>query len=569
MAGRRIAARALPRVAARVRPRSATDERLVTLVRRGDLGAFEALYDRHARELLAFCVYILGSRDDAEDALQSTFASAYRALLADQREVDLRPWLFSIARNAALTILRKRRETSEIHDVAAYGEDPATRAEQRESLREVLATVRELPERQRTALVLAELHGLSHTEIGTVLEVAPEKVKSYVYQARSSLLSERSAREVDCAEIRGELAEARGAALLRARLRRHLRSCEGCREYAAELSTRRGRLGALFPLLPTVALKRRVLDAVSGDAANAGAFAGGSLAGVSAVGVGTELAGAGAKVLVTKLLVGVAGVALGTGAGTLALSAAATTGRQAGAHSTNALVRTPARRDGAASRSQGEVPAGSAPVKGTPSFSGASGLTDAPRSRANRPSVPRAAGHAGVAGVQAGKSAEAHGKSTEAHGSSAEAHGKSEESHGKSEEAHARGVGRPGAMGKGGLGHGNSEAAHGKSGAGRQDGSAPGAGAKSHAGGAASAPGAQHAPRGATDSGSAADLGTGGSAVNKSTSAPNEGSPTHGRPPTPQPAAPLDSGAAPGASSEKGASAQGAHGASAAYAQTP
>ena len=67
----------------KVRLALASDEWLVACVRRGDTAAFEALYDRHVRELLGFCVYMLSSRQDAEDAVQATFTSAYRALRAD------------------------------------------------------------------------------------------------------------------------------------------------------------------------------------------------------------------------------------------------------------------------------------------------------------------------------------------------------------------------------------------------------------------------------------------------------------------------------------------------------
>src|SRR4030088_2440700 len=91
------------------RLRFAADDRLMSFVRRGDSAAFEILYDRHASELLSFCVYMLGSRQDAEDAVQATFASAYRTLNAGARDLALRPWLFTVARNACLSILRKRR----------------------------------------------------------------------------------------------------------------------------------------------------------------------------------------------------------------------------------------------------------------------------------------------------------------------------------------------------------------------------------------------------------------------------------------------------------------------------
>ncbi|MEA2252544.1 MAG: hypothetical protein QOG70_2786, partial [Solirubrobacteraceae bacterium] len=90
------------------------DEQLVARVRTGDAAAFEAIYDRYHGHLLAFCRHMLGSRDEAEDALQHTFASAYRALRGDGAELCLRPWLYTIARNRCLSVLRVRREEAEI-----------------------------------------------------------------------------------------------------------------------------------------------------------------------------------------------------------------------------------------------------------------------------------------------------------------------------------------------------------------------------------------------------------------------------------------------------------------------
>ena len=69
------------------------DERLVAYVRRGNDAAFAAIYDRHHRGLLSFCRHMLGSRDEAEDALQQVFVAAYDNLRRDVRPVALKPWL--------------------------------------------------------------------------------------------------------------------------------------------------------------------------------------------------------------------------------------------------------------------------------------------------------------------------------------------------------------------------------------------------------------------------------------------------------------------------------------------
>ncbi len=300
----------------RVRMRFATDEWLVASVRRGDPVAFEAVYERHVTELLSFCVYMLGSRHDAEDAVQATFASAYRALRADQRKIALRPWLFTIARNESVSILRTRRPTVELNGEPALGGDPLRELEVREQVRHVLEDLRKLPEEQRAALVLAEMHGLSQADIGTVLGVRPEQVKAYVFQARSNLLSERRARETDCSEIREELASARGAALLRGRLRRHLRSCQDCRVYADGVARQRRQLAALLPLAPSLVLKSRALRSVlETGVADPAPYAGGAAVTGSVVGAAVELAGGGVKAVAVKMATGLACVCASVGVG--------------------------------------------------------------------------------------------------------------------------------------------------------------------------------------------------------------------------------------------------------------
>ncbi len=294
----------------------------MAFVRRGDTAAFEVLYERHSRGLLSFCVYMLGSKHDAEDAVQATFASAYRALRADGRPVALRPWLYTIARNDCLSILRRRHPTVELNGEPALGGDPLRELELREEVRHMLVGLRELPENQRAALVLAELHGLSHVEIGGVLGVAPEQVKAFVYQARSNLISARRAREADCREIREELATARGAALLRGRLRRHVRSCADCRVYADGVARQRRQLAALLPLAPSLVLKYRVLEEALGiGGADPATYAGGVTVAGSAAGTAAEIAGGGVKALAVKMAAGVAvlGASAGVGASVIGI----------------------------------------------------------------------------------------------------------------------------------------------------------------------------------------------------------------------------------------------------------
>src|SRR4051794_38960183 len=202
---------AVPRSARFVRNES--DDRLVARVRGGDELAFEAVYDRYSRALLSFCRHMLGDADEAEDAVQHTFLAAHRAMLADEREIHLKAWLFAIARNRCLSLLRARRDQVGLdeEDVAAPSTvGLAAEVERREDLREMLADLARLPADQRAALLLAELGSHTHDDIADVLDVKRDKVKALVFQAREALGALRTARMTPCADIREELAVARG-----------------------------------------------------------------------------------------------------------------------------------------------------------------------------------------------------------------------------------------------------------------------------------------------------------------------------------------------------------------------
>jgi RNA polymerase sigma factor (sigma-70 family) len=295
---------ALGRPRSRLRlPRGRSDDALVARVRAGDERAFELVFDRYHRGLLAFCRRMLASDEEAEDALQHTFMAAYRALRASDRPIHLKAWLYTIARNRCLSVLRARREHVAFDDGHAAGDNLAADVDRRAELRGLLGDLEQLPEEQRAALVLFELGDHSHDEIAEVLGVRRDKVKALVFQARESLAGWRRARETPCVEIREQLATARGAAFKRAALRRHVARCEGCAEFETEVRRQRSAMALLLPVVPAAGLKAAVLGA-AGIGASAGAGAGGgSLAGLGAA------KGLAAKTMLCAAVAGSAGSA--------------------------------------------------------------------------------------------------------------------------------------------------------------------------------------------------------------------------------------------------------------------
>lgn len=289
--------------------RAVDDASLVARTRAGDDAAFEVVFDRYHRNLFAFCHHMLGSREDAEDALQQIFMAAHRGLRSGDRPVHLRAWLYTIARNRCVSVLRTRRQHVALERAAPATEGLIAEVDRRAELQALIRDLGRLPDDQRAALVLWELGDHSHDEIASVLEVRREKVKALIFQARESLMGWRTARETPCWEIRQQIAIVPGAAGRGGPLRRHVEQCVGCAEYAIEVRHQRAALAAVLPVVPASGLKSSVLASTVGGS-SAGVAAGGGAA-MSASGVAVvAIKGTATKILAA---IAVAGGAGGTG----------------------------------------------------------------------------------------------------------------------------------------------------------------------------------------------------------------------------------------------------------------
>jgi len=303
-----VTAPSQPRFVRRLRP--AGDEELVARVRAGDERAFADIYERHHRGLLSFCRHMLGSREEGEDALQHVFLSAHRDLLRSSKPITLKPWLYAIARNRCLSVLRARREQQSLEDVPEPAtEGLAAAVQRRQDLRDLLGDLARLPDDQRAALVLSEIGALTHEEVAAALDVRRDKVKALVFQARESLAGSRRARETDCREIREQLSVLRGGALRRTTIKRHLEACAACRDFRAEVQRQRAAAAIVLPVLPTAGLRESVLTAAASAAGVGGGGAG--TAGLA----GGAAAVTGGKAIATKLAVVGVLAAGGTGGG--------------------------------------------------------------------------------------------------------------------------------------------------------------------------------------------------------------------------------------------------------------
>jgi RNA polymerase sigma factor (sigma-70 family) len=254
-----------------------SDDQLVALFRMGYDEAFRTIHDRYRQRLFAYTRQMLGgSRSDAEDVLQDVFLRAYGALRNDDRPVTLRAWLYRVAHNRCIDHLRRPVPVAaEVYELSRPPEhDPPDETERREDLRRLVQDVQRLPEQQRSALLMREMDGLTYAELADALRTSIPAIKSLLVRARIGLVEAGEARDTACADIRSELALAHSRGVRASgRSRRHLRDCQGCREYRRAMRTVERSLGALGPgggPLATVAKLLGIGGASSGAAAGAG-----------------------------------------------------------------------------------------------------------------------------------------------------------------------------------------------------------------------------------------------------------------------------------------------------------
>ncbi len=327
-----------------------SDEKLVQLVRRGNQHAFEALVSRYQSRLLAFCRHMLASKEDAEDVLQEVFAAAFNAMIADERPINVRPWLYRIARNRSLNHLRKATaigmDSMDVH-LSEHGLTTADRVHRREEFRQLLADVQDLPETQRTALLLREIDALSYDQIAEVMDTTVPSVKSLLVRARVSLAEAAEARLLTCEEVREELGQvAEGLARTTPPVRRHLRTCERCTTFRKHLRENNKALAAIFPIAPLLLIKKLVLAhlgtaTAAGSSSAATAGAGGAAAGAAGAAAGGFVQ-AGATAIATKAAAGLAAAAIVTAGAVEVRDASRTQKSPASAQGRTQLAAIPA-----------------------------------------------------------------------------------------------------------------------------------------------------------------------------------------------------------------------------------
>ena len=234
-----------------------SDERLVALARSGSERAWAEITRRYGRQLRAYCARFVGA-SRAEDAVQQTFLQAFLALRdGTPREIALRAWLYRIAHNCSIDLLRKGTPDYDQLDLEYDGvAQPPTLFEQREEVRRLVARMRALPDAQRQALALRELEGRSYEEISARLGHSGSGVRQLIFRARTALRNSAAAHpaarvpEEQAVPAHAARVSSRGDRRIRAGVVRGRNRCRRCshacrrRRARRRLCVRRRRLPA-------------------------------------------------------------------------------------------------------------------------------------------------------------------------------------------------------------------------------------------------------------------------------------------------------------------------------------
>jgi RNA polymerase sigma factor (sigma-70 family) len=392
--------------------RLSSDERLAKLVSRGNARAFGLLYQRHHQALYRYCRSIVHNEDDAQDALQSAMLSALRALQAEERDLAVRPWLFRIVHNEAVSVLRRRRPDARlVEELEPSGQTVEHALEQSERIATLVVDLQALTERQRSAVVMRELSGLSTEEIAGALSISPGAAKQALFEARCALQEFTEGRAMECERVRRVLSDDDGRVMRGRKIRGHLRDCPGCRDFQGMIGERRAALHALAPPLPAAAASA-ILGRLLAHGIN-----GGHAGGVGAAS-GLAVAKPAAVSLTAKALAGVAIVTV-TAVGGARL--ASNHGSNASAPAAAAAVQTPSSPLGATDARTATKPGAGTSVASARRHGAArpAGAADTPSSGAQTIS-PAALSSSGspLTGVVGRSNAKGHGTGSSAGGHS-------------------------------------------------------------------------------------------------------------------------------------------------------
>lgn len=167
-----------------------TDERLVETVQNGDIAAFEILVKRYQKRLLAFVLRILRDEDDASDAVQEALFKAYKAMDRIDTERKFSTYLFGIAKNEAINLLRRRKKHLTLDTVSVPETGGLTVFEQTAflELREKLQiALRRMDRKYRKIITLYYFHDLHYDEIAKKLAIPVNTVRTHLKRGKERL----------------------------------------------------------------------------------------------------------------------------------------------------------------------------------------------------------------------------------------------------------------------------------------------------------------------------------------------------------------------------------------------
>jgi len=164
------------------------DHKLLQRYQSGEHEAFTRLYERYKEKLYAYCFRLLRNGQDAEDAVHETFLKLSVGLDSLRHTAAFRSWLYRVARNEALMILRRSRRTTTIDpDTLSDDTNPLQILTEKDTIRLVQHALGQMKVEYRDVLILREYEGMSYTEIAEVTGSTIDSVKSRLFKARKTI----------------------------------------------------------------------------------------------------------------------------------------------------------------------------------------------------------------------------------------------------------------------------------------------------------------------------------------------------------------------------------------------